>query len=131
LVANGGGGRLGGGVSFDVSCRGEEAMDDRDCEVVWPRLDKRWAPGGGRGAGRCGTSSEMGAPAVGMVVITGLFASDLDGYGEDGDRFTGEPVGDCWTPTGGLGAARDGCIELRLGGDGGTAGIECNLPRAL
>jgi hypothetical protein len=37
----------------------------------------------------------MGAPVVGIVVITGLFGSDLDGYGEDGDRFTGEPVGDC------------------------------------
>ena len=64
---------------------------------------------------------------MGIVVITGLFASDLDGYGEDGDRFTGEPVGDCWMPTGGVGAGRDGCIELRLGGDGGTAGIELDI----
>lgn len=71
----------------------------------------------------------MGAPVEGIVVcvITGLVASDLDGYGEDGDRFTGEPCGDCCTATGGVGAGRDGCIELRFGGDGGTAGIELNV----
>jgi hypothetical protein len=37
--------------------------------------------GGGRGAGRCGTSSDMGIPEVGIVVMTGLLlaSADLDG----------------------------------------------------
>jgi hypothetical protein len=43
-----------------------------------------------------------------------------------GDLLTGDPFGDCCTPPtpGGVGAGRDGCIELRLGGEGGTVGID-------
>jgi hypothetical protein len=61
------------------------------------------------------------------VVIIGLDGSDLDGKGEEGDRFTGDLFGDCWTPPteGGVGAGRDGCIGLS-GGDFGTTGIDCS-----
>ena len=93
-------------------------MDETDCEVPCPfiRLDARLAPGGGRGAARCGTSSEMGAVELGMVVMTGRLGSDLEGYGEEGDLLTGDPLGVGWNAAGGAGAAREGCIELCFGG---------------
>jgi hypothetical protein len=43
-------------------------MDETDCEEEWPltSLEARFAFGGGRGAARCGTSSEMATPEVGI-----------------------------------------------------------------
>jgi len=81
FAASGGGGRFGADSGCGTSLMGEEIMDETDCEVPCPfiRLDARLAPGGGRGAARCGTSSEMGAVELGMVVMTGRLGSDLEG----------------------------------------------------
>jgi hypothetical protein len=123
-------------------------MEDVDWETRWAppftrTFDVRFPEaaaaeetgGGGRGAGRWGTSSEMGRPEEGIAVMIGrepptlpppaLSAAEREeGYGEEGDRFTGEPEGD-WggTPIGGVGAGRVGCIELCLEGESGVAGI--------
>ena len=61
-------------------------------------------------------------------MITGLLGSDLEGNGKEGDRLTGDPLGDCWYPPGGGGACLVGCIELCFAEDGCTALTRNNVP---